>query len=71
MNLNRKPTDRTSPNLDDSPTQDVVARADLVSTMPHAERAEVVVAQFGSDRVAGLQGAEAERRLEEYGPNRL
>lgn len=71
MNLNRKLTDRTSPNLDDSPTRDVVARADLVSTMPHAERAEVVVAQFGSDRVAGLQGAEAERRLEEYGPNRL
>ena len=38
---------------------------------PHREPAQAVVAALGSDVGHGLSRAEAERRLEQYGPNRL
>jgi Ca2+-transporting ATPase len=39
--------------------------------LPHRQPAEAVVAALGSDVAAGLSQAEARRRLEQYGPNRL
>jgi Ca2+-transporting ATPase len=38
---------------------------------PHREPAEGVVSALGSDFASGLSRAEAQRRLEQYGPNRL
>ena len=38
---------------------------------PHREPAEAVVSALGSDIAHGLSRAEAQRRLEQYGPNRL
>ena len=49
-------------------------RATLVPSIPitpHREPAEAVVSALGSDVARGLTGAEAQRRLEQYGPNRL
>ena len=40
-------------------------------SMPHRLPAEDVVAALGSDALHGLSEAEAGRRLERYGPNRL
>ena len=39
--------------------------------MPHREPAETVVCALGSDAARGLTRAEAQQRLEQYGPNRL
>jgi Ca2+-transporting ATPase len=41
------------------------------ASLPHRQTAEAVVAALASDRVSGLSRAEARRRLEQYGPNRL
>ncbi len=38
---------------------------------PHCELAEAVVSALGSDAARGLTQAEAQRRLEQHGPNRL
>ena len=38
---------------------------------PHREPAEAVVSALGSDAARGLGRAEAQRRLEQFGPNRL
>ncbi len=42
-----------------------------LSTPPHREPAEAVVATLGSDAAGGLSQADAQRRLEQYGPNQL
>src|SRR3989338_1175236 len=41
------------------------------SMTPHREPAEAVVSALGSDAARGLSRAEAQRRLERFGPNRL
>ena len=41
------------------------------SAPPHAELAEAVVAALGSNTARGLNRDEAERRLQQYGPNQL
>jgi P-type Ca2+ transporter type 2C len=38
---------------------------------PYRDPAEAVVSRLGSDAARGLSGAEAQSRLEQYGPNRL
>ena len=50
---------------------DGAALVPAVSVIPHREAAEVVVSALGSDAARGLTAAEAQRRLEQYGPNRL
>ena len=45
--------------------------AGMGQSLPHREPAEKVVAALGSDVARGLSRAEARRRLERYGPNRL
>ncbi len=40
-------------------------------TTPHRAAADAVVSALGSDTARGLTRAEAQRRLEEYGPNQL
>src|SRR5688500_7699083 len=42
-----------------------------LSIMPHRMPAEAVVSSLGSNVAGGLSRAEAQRRLEQYGPNRL
>ena len=54
---------QTSPRAFDS--------ADRQANAPHALPAEAVVANLCSDAARGLDGAEAKRRLEQYGPNQL
>jgi Ca2+-transporting ATPase len=51
-------------------SEGVAADADL-PTAAHRGPAEVVVAALGSDEKAGLDSAEAQRRLERHGRNRL
>src|SRR3972149_6723659 len=43
----------------------------LVTANPHRESAEAVVTALGSDVARGLSASEVQRRLEQYGPNRL
>jgi Ca2+-transporting ATPase len=65
MNVHQKPTDATT-----LPAA-AAARSLSVPQAPHAEPAEAVVAALGSNVARGLTRSEAERRLAEYGPNRL
>jgi P-type Ca2+ transporter type 2C len=52
-------------------TRDVAAVAPRLPTAPHRESAEAVISALGSDAARGLTAAEAQRRLEHYGQNRL
>jgi P-type Ca2+ transporter type 2C len=45
--------------------------APAIQVTPHRETAEAVIATLGSDSARGLSRAEAQKRLEAYGPNRL
>jgi Ca2+-transporting ATPase len=65
MNLHQKPTLHES--LPAAPSS---AMPDIPQA-PHRETAEAVVAALHSDVTRGLSRAEAQRRLEQYGPNRL
>ena len=47
------------------------APASNITITPHREPAETVIGALGSDVARGLTAAEAQRRLEQYGPNRL
>ena len=47
------------------------APAGTLSPAPHRAPAEAVVSALGSDVAHGLSRAEAQRRLEQYGPNQL
>ena len=42
-----------------------------ISAAPHREPVESVVSALGSDTTRGLSGPEAQRRLDQYGPNQL
>ena len=65
MNLHQKPT------LEPLPAAHPAAVAASMPQSPHGEPAEAVVAALGSDVTRGLSRAEAQRRLEQYGPNQL
>jgi P-type Ca2+ transporter type 2C len=68
VNLQQKPTDIATPR-----TEQLVADAEprKLAIAPHRVPAPAVVAALGSDGTRGLSRAEAERRLQEYGPNQL
>jgi P-type Ca2+ transporter type 2C len=68
VNLQQKPTDIATPR-----TEQIVAGAEprKLALAPHRVPAPAVVAALGSDGTRGLSRAEAERRLQEYGPNQL
>ena len=71
MNLHQKPTTVETPNLAHPPAQADAAPAGKMAKQPHREPAEAVVSALGSDAARGLSRAEAQRRLDQYGPNRL
>ncbi|HJZ43817.1 MAG TPA: HAD-IC family P-type ATPase, partial [Hyphomicrobiaceae bacterium] len=48
-----------------------ISRTGNLSTPPHCDPAEAVVLALGSDVAHGLSCTEAQRRLEQYGPNQL
>jgi Ca2+-transporting ATPase len=62
MNIHQSQTDSNARQLAPGP-------ADLA--LPHQQPAQAVVATLDSDGARGLTRAEAQRRLEQYGPNRL
>jgi P-type Ca2+ transporter type 2C len=65
---------RTRPETSDSTfpaVGDSAAPAPSITITPYRERAEVVVSALGSNTARGLTRADAQQRLEEYGPNRL
>ena len=71
LNLHQKPIDAaTSPAPHPKAREAAVPAVDTIH-MPYRELAEAVIAALGSDAVRGLSRAEAQRRLEQYGPNRL
>ena len=41
------------------------------TSAPHAKAAEAVVSALGSNATRGLSSSEVQKRLEQYGPNRL
>jgi P-type Ca2+ transporter type 2C len=71
MNLHQKPTTVETPNLAHPPAQADAAPAGKMAKQPHREPADAVVSALGSDAARGLSRAEAQRRLEQYGLNRL
>src|SRR5262245_237767 len=71
MNLHRKPAVGQEAQLDDLAGSDAAAPAPTPAAAPHPQSAPSVIAALGSDIARGLSGAEARRRLEQYGPNRL
>jgi Ca2+-transporting ATPase len=68
MNLEREKT-VVGPNAADP--SGLERAGETERSMPHRMPAEEVVAALGSDALHGLSDAEAGRRLERYGPNRL
>ena len=71
MNPQQKLKEVETPNLEHPTVQDSAALAAHIPITPHREPAEAVVAALGSDVARGLTRAEAQRRLEQYGPNQL
>jgi Ca2+-transporting ATPase len=71
MNLQQKVTDIKIAPIPHGTMQDVPPRTEPASTLPHRRAAETVVASLGSNAVRGLSRAEAQQRLEQYGPNQL
>src|SRR5262245_12241342 len=71
MNLHRTPTSAEATELVHPLVRDNAALTGRISKQPYREPAEAVVAALGSDIARGLSCAEAERRLEQYGPNQL
>jgi Ca2+-transporting ATPase len=70
VNLHQKLAGIETQNWHDAVRPDGPALA-LNVLAPHREPAEAVVAALGSNAAAGLSRAEAQRRLVQYGPNRL
>jgi Ca2+-transporting ATPase len=69
MNLHR-----TSPAADSSLSHRAEPEGAVYRTnamTPHRESAETVISKLGSDAAQGLNRTDAQRRLEQYGPNRL
>jgi Ca2+-transporting ATPase len=71
MNLHRTPTSADTTDLAHPLAQGDTALADRIAKQPHREPADGVVAALGSDSARGLSRAEAQRRLDQYGPNQL
>ncbi len=70
MNLDRKSGEFESSRVPHPSEQESAAlREGFI--MPHRQPAEAVVAALDSDAAGGLGRAEAQRRLEQYGPNKL
>jgi P-type Ca2+ transporter type 2C len=63
VNLHQKPTAVDTLHLSRDPAAAPAA--------PHAATADAVVASLNTDAALGLSSAEAQRRLQEYGPNQL
>jgi Ca2+-transporting ATPase len=62
---------RETPDAKHPHAHDGAAFADDSPIVPHCEPADAVVSALGSDAARGLTGAEAQQRLERFGPNRL
>jgi Ca2+-transporting ATPase len=60
-----------TPDAKHPEVRDSVAPAPGIPVAPHREPAELVVSALDSDAAHGLARADAQRRLEQYGPNRL
>ncbi len=58
-------------NEDDAKAAGLIAPAARIPSAPHREPADAVVAALGSDIPRGLSRAEAQKRLDLYGPNLL
>ncbi len=71
MNLHQKLTHLEASHLEHPKVRDNVVFTPNIPITPHREPAETVVSALGSDAARGLTQAEAQRRLEQYGPNRL
>ena len=71
MNLYQKSIDVEAAQSGRLTGGDGAAPAQALAIAPYRRPAEAVVSAFGSDLARGLSRAEAEQRLEQYGPNRL
>jgi P-type Ca2+ transporter type 2C len=71
VNLYQKSVDVEAAESGQLTGGDRAAPAQALAIAPYRRPAEVVASAFGSDLARGLSRAEAERRLEQYGPNRL
>jgi Ca2+-transporting ATPase len=71
VNLHQKLMHLEAPDLMHPADRDDAVVAPNLPITPHRESTETVVAALGSDAARGLTQAEAQRRLEQYGPNRL
>jgi Ca2+-transporting ATPase len=71
VNLHQKLMHLETPDLKQLAVRGSAAFASNIPITPHREPAETVVYALGSDVARGLTRAEAQRRLEQYGPNRL
>jgi P-type Ca2+ transporter type 2C len=71
VNLHRKPTDGETALLSDVAPTTPAAAAGVPIVAAYRQAVQTVVATLGSDTALGLSSAEAQRRLEQYGPNKL
>jgi Ca2+-transporting ATPase len=71
VNLHQKPTAVETPHAHPHAAHESAALASSSQAASHRETAEAVVKTLGTDAMHGLSQAEAKRRLEQYGPNRL
>jgi Ca2+-transporting ATPase len=71
MNLHQKPSNAESRHEQHPTMAGSDAPAGSMIKMPHREPAQAVVSALHSDVARGLTRAEAQRRLDQYGPNRL
>ena len=61
---------RRQNDVEESPAA-LIAADESISKAPHREPVESVVSALGSDATRGLSSSEAQRRLDQYGPNQL
>ena len=71
MTVHQKFVHLETPDAKHPEVRDSVAPAPGIPVAPHREPAELVVSALDSDAAHGLARADAQRRLEQYGPNRL
>jgi Ca2+-transporting ATPase len=71
VNVHQTLTHLKTPDSTYPAVRDSAALPPSITITPYREPAEVVVSALGSDGVRGLTAAEAQRRLEQYGPNQL
>jgi Ca2+-transporting ATPase len=71
VNVHQQLAHAKPPNTKQPNARDGAAAVPKLPTAPHREPAEAVVTALSSDTARGLTAAEARRRLEHYGPNRL